>query len=105
MLRSVIVTEVHCFSHRLGFNQETLRDGLTHDVCSWKSPCLRVQLLFDFGDGFWGKIDREEHDLGVNAVFSLGEEIGSDECWVGSFIGDNLEECVNLGPENDGEQD
>lgn len=57
-----------------------------------------VDLSFDFCDGFRGEVDGEEDNLGVDAVFCLGEEIGSDECWVGGFISDNLDTRVNLNP-------
>lgn len=98
MLRSVIVAEFHRFFDGSRLNQDALRDGLTHDVCPWESPCLCVNLFFDFGNGFGGKVDGEEDDLGVDAVFGLGEEIGRDERWVGGFIGDNLDTCVNPDP-------
>lgn len=95
MLRGVIVAEIHSFFGGSRFNQDTLRDGLTHDICSWESPRLCVDLFFDSSDDFREKVDGKEDDLGVNTVFSLGEEIGSDECWVGSFISDNLHPCVS----------
>ena len=95
MFRSVIIAETHCFFNRSCLNQDALRDGLTHDVCSWKGPSLRVDLFFDLGDGFWGKVDSKEDDLGIDAVFGLGEEIGSDECWVGGFISNNLDVCIS----------
>ena len=90
MLGSVIVAEIHCFFHRPGLNQDTLRNGLAHDICPWKSPRLRVYLFLDLGNCFGREVDSEEDDLRVDAVFSLGKEIGSDECWVGGFIGDDL---------------
>ena len=57
-----------------------------------------VDLIFDFCDGFGGEVDREEDNLGVDAVFGLGEEICSDECRVGGSVGDNLDIRVNLDP-------
>ena len=98
MFRGIIVAEIHSFFDRSRSNQDALRDGLAHDIRSWKNSRLRVHLFFDFGDGFRRKVDREEDDLGVDAVFGLGEEIGSDECWIGGFIGDNLDGCVNRDP-------
>jgi hypothetical protein len=98
MLRGVIIAEVHSFFDRSRLNQDTLRDGLTHDICPWEGPRLRVDLFFDPRDSFGGEVDSEEDDLGVNAVFGLGEEIGSDECWVGGFVSDNLHTCVNQNP-------
>ena len=95
MFRSVIVAEIHSFFDRSRLNQDTLRDGLTHDICSWESPRLCVDLFFDFSDGFRGEVDGEENNLGVNTVLSLGEEIGSDESWVGRFISNNLYACVS----------
>jgi len=95
MLRSVIVAEIHSFLDGSRSNQDTLRDRLTHDICSWESPRLRVDLFFDFSNGLLGKVDGEEDDLGVNAVFGLGEEIGSDERWVSGLISDNLRPCVS----------
>ena len=95
VLRSVVVAEFHSFFDGLRSDQDTLRDGLTHDICSWESPRLRVDLFFDFSDGFWWEVDGEEDDLGVNTVFGLGEEIGSDECWVGGLISDNLRPRVS----------
>ena len=95
MLRGIIVAEIHGLFDRLRLDQNTLRDGLAHDICPWKGPCLYVDLFLDFGDGLGGKVDREEDNLGVDAVFGLGEEIGSDERWVGGFIGNNLDTRVN----------
>ena len=95
MLRGITVAEIHGLFDRSRLDQDTLRDGLAHDIRPWKGPCLYVDLFLDFGDGLGGKVDREEDNLGVNTVFSLGEEIGSDECWVGSFISDNLHPCVS----------
>ena len=90
VLGSVIVAKIHSFFDRSCLNQDTLRNGLTHDVCPRKSPRLCVDLFFNFGDDFRRNVYSEEDDLGVDAVFGLGKEIGSDECWVGSLIGDNL---------------
>jgi len=95
MLGSVIVAEIHRFFDRSRLYQDTLRYGLTHDIRSWESPCLCVDLPFNFGDGFGGEVDREEDNLGVDAVFGLGEEIGGDECWVCGFVGNNLDLRVN----------
>ena len=91
MLGSVIVAEIHRFFDRSGFYQDTFRDRLTHDICSRKSPRLRVDLSFDLCDRFRGKIDREEDNLGVDAVFGLGEEIRGDESRVGGLVSDNLD--------------
>ena len=101
MLRSVIVAEIHRLFDRPGFYQDTLWDGLTYDIRPWKSPRLRVDLPFDFGDGFLGKVDREEDNLGVDAMFGLGEEIGGDECRVGGFVGDNLDPRISQAQSRD----
>lgn len=93
MLGSVIVAEIHCFFGRPGLNQDTLCNGLAHDICPWKSSRLRINLFLDFDNRFWGKVHCEEDDLGVNAMFGLREEIGSDECWIGGFIGNDLSVC------------
>lgn len=63
MLGSVIIAEVHGFLDGSRLNQDALRDGLTHDICSWEIPRLRVNLFFDFGDGFRREINGEEDDL------------------------------------------
>lgn len=72
MLRSIIVAEIHRLFDRSRLDQDTLRDGLSHDIRPWKSPRLHIDLFLNFGDGFWGKVDREEDDLGVDAMFRLG---------------------------------
>jgi hypothetical protein len=36
-----------------------------------KRPGLCIDLFFDFGDDLGGKVDREEDDLGIDAVFGL----------------------------------
>jgi len=71
---------------------------LAHDIYPLKSPGLCIDLFFDLGDGFLGKVDSKEDDLGIDAVFGLGEEISSDECWVGGFISNNLDMCINPNP-------
>lgn len=37
-----------------------------------------------------GETDGKEDDLGVDAVFSLGEKVGSDEDGVGSVVSNDL---------------
>lgn len=55
---------------------------------------MRIDLFFDFCNRLGGKVDSEEDNLGIDAMFRLGEKIGSDECWVGGFIGDDLRVCM-----------
>ena len=95
MFRSVIIAEIHRFFDRSRLYQDTLRDGLTHYIRPWECPCLCIDLSFNFRDGFGGEVDREEDNLGVDAVFGLGEEVCGNECWVGGFIGNNLNPRVN----------
>ena len=98
MLGSVVIAEVHGLLDGSRLDQDALRDGLTHDIRSWESPRLRVDLFLNFGDDFWGEVDGEEDNLRIDAVFGLREEIGSDKCWVGGFVGDDLYAYVNPRP-------
>lgn len=51
---------------------------------------LLINFGFDSSKVFRSEIDGEEDDLGVDVVFGLREEVGSDEDGVGSVIGDDL---------------
>lgn len=90
VLRSILIAEFDSFFQIFDLNGDTLLDSFSRNLDTGKRSGLSVDFGFDSSEVLRGEIDGKEDDLGVDAVFSLGEKVGSDEDGVGSVVGNDL---------------
>lgn len=90
VLRSILIAEFDSLFHILDLNGDTLLDSFPRNLDTGERSGLSVDFSFDSSEVLRGEIDGEEDDLGVDAVFRLGEKVGSDEDGVGSVVRNDL---------------
>lgn len=90
VLRRILIAEFDSLFQILGLDGDTLLDSLPRNLDTRKSSGLSVDFGFDSSEVLRGETDGKEDDLGVDAVFSLGEKVGSDEDGVGSVVSNDL---------------
>ena len=93
VLRGVVVGEVERLRDAGRLHDDALRDGLAHDVDTRERVRLHVHLLLDRGELLIAQVHRDEHDLRVDAVFGLREQVRRDEARVGGVVRDDLSSC------------
>lgn len=98
MLGRVVVRETHGIRDVPRLYDDALWDALAHDRETRQSARLAVDLVFDLGDCRVWESHRDKHDLRVDAVFGLREQVCGDERGRAGFVSDDLGvACQRLG--------
>jgi hypothetical protein len=90
VLGRIVVRKVERGAHVRDPHDEALRDALAQDVDARERARLRVDLALDVRDARVRERDGDEHDLRVDAVLGLREQVRRDERRVRGVVRDDL---------------